>query len=153
MEGINRIPEEEIEASPIKLALAVDDEAGIRILNQRYLQSFGVVTQIASNGEEGLFMFDSLKELDMVISDNSMETTLKGRDMLKAMREKNSDVFLVLSSGDHFNEDVIAQMKADGINIVLKKPVTGEQLQSVLAAAGEWKAERSRLREEQENDV
>lgn len=110
--------------------LVVDDEeyalAGISDLLTRR----GHHVVLARNGAEGLKRFEESRP-DVVITDLRMPT-MDGQTMIRRLREKSPAVPIVVMTG-HASPEVEAQVLADGVLVVLRKPVRIDDLMHVLA--------------------
>ena len=90
----------------INKVLVIDDEEGIRMVAQRTLERAGLQVITASDGREGLKVFEETKdELSLVILDLTMPH-LNGEEALVEMRQINPDVPVILTSG--YNEQEIS---------------------------------------------
>jgi CheY-like chemotaxis protein len=90
----------------INKVLVIDDEEGIRMVAQRTLERAGLQVITASDGREGLKVFEETKdELSLVILDLTMPH-LSGEEVLVKMRQINPDVPVILTSG--YNEQEIS---------------------------------------------
>jgi DNA-binding NtrC family response regulator len=135
----------EVEPKSTMQVLVVDDDQNVRTLNSMYIKTVEKTNVLTANsGQAGLELFQNLGgKLDLVISDNTMPG-MKGEEMLGEIKKINPDVYAVLASGDADLEEKIESLLANGINIVLRKPTDGEQLEEVLKQARKWKEERER---------
>jgi phosphoserine phosphatase RsbU/P len=107
--------------------LAIDDENTItdNIKFVLELSDYEVIT--ASNGEEGLSLFNTFSnEIDAVITDMKMPK-LTGIDVLKAIRKAVPEMSVIILTGHGDMENAIIAMK-DGAFEYLRKPVNADEL-------------------------
>lgn len=113
--------------------LVVDDEEIIRQLLTEMLQEMGFRVLSASDGVEALEKYrNNWRAIDLVIMDFIMPR-LSGREAFLAMKEINSEVKVILSTGygrDGAVEDALGQ----GIVGFVQKPFRAEELADVLAS-------------------
>ncbi len=105
--------------------LVVDDDPGVQLLVRRALaaQGFGVI--MASNGAEGVRLFEQHRgELSLVLMDMTMPQ-MSGLEALKCIRALGSDVPALLSSGYSFETIAADSPKYSGY---LQKPYDVQQL-------------------------
>ncbi len=74
--------------------LVVDDQSGIRILLCEVLRKEGYEVFEAENGIEALKLFDE-KQPELVFLDMKIPG-MSGIEILKAMKERNSDIFVMM---------------------------------------------------------
>jgi CheY-like chemotaxis protein len=120
--------------------LVVDDEPVVRKLAANSLQRYGYTVITAENGREGLERFrELLPQLRLVLLDMTMPV-MSGEEALENMRQINSRIPIVMSSG--YNEvEAVARFAGKGISGFLQKPYTaatlGEKVRKVLREAEE----------------
>jgi DNA-binding response OmpR family regulator len=79
--------------------LLVEDDAGVRAMVQTVLTDFGYRVLIATNGEEGLAMFQAhADEIDLIISDVFMPK-MSGADMYERIRRHDPSARFLFISG------------------------------------------------------
>lgn len=89
----------------MKKILLVDDEANIRFIYSEELQDEGYSVIAASNGEEGLRLFED-ENPDLVILDIHMPD-INGIDVLRRMKTQNPAIPVILSSAfPEFKQDL-----------------------------------------------
>ncbi len=119
---------------PSGVVLLVDDEDAVRRIGTLMLENLGVKVVSVASGEEALRMLDSgVHDLRCVILDLMMPG-LSGADTLRAIREKdqNLPVLIVTGYGESEASDLLGELSATG---VLAKPFKMEQLKEALRAA------------------
>ncbi len=120
--------------------LIVDDEPALRDLIARVVESVDCHALQASNGAEGLSVFEAHhREIAVIISDVNMPV-MDGFAFIRAVRELAPAVKVILSSGSLAAEEqrVAASLR---VTAVLPKPYTAGQLaeciRSVISGGGE----------------
>ena len=103
--------------------LVVDDEAAVRNLATITLERAGLKPILASDGEEGLKLFQERQgEIDLVLLDLTMPG-MDGREVLERIRELDESIPVILSSG--FSEDQALNGIRKGTRTrFLRKPYT-----------------------------
>jgi len=101
--------------------MVVDDEEQVRTVAGWILEDAGFEVVMASDGREAVQLFERLGgAVDCVLLDLCMPE-LDGEETLRALREIESDVRVVLTSG--FTEDeMLRRIEGAGANAVLQKP-------------------------------
>lgn len=113
--------------------LIVDDEMLSRELLRSKLQRFGYLDiQEAANGEDALALLHA-RTPDLVIADIMM-AQMDGLELLKAIRQENTEILCVLISGYEIFNYAREAMKYH-VFYYLLKPTEDEELFSVLQAA------------------
>jgi PAS domain S-box-containing protein len=116
------------------VVLHVDDEDSVRRVGALMLERLGMKVIPAASGEEALSILDSdAHEFRCVILDLMMPG-LSGTDTLRAIRERDSDlpVLIVTGYGESDASDLLGGLSATGL---LAKPFTSKQLQQALRSA------------------
>ena len=116
------------------VVLLVDDEDAVRRIGSLMLERLGVKVVAVASGEEALRIMDSgAHDLRCVIL-NLMMPGLSGTDTLRAIREKNQSlpVLIVTGYGESDASELLGGLSATGL---LAKPFTSEQLEEALHAA------------------
>lgn len=112
------------------LILIVEDEDDIRILLERMLTIIGYTTISASNGKEGVSIFEERhNEIDLVILDMVMPE-MDGKDAFLQMKLINSDVNVIISSG--YTKDKYSEIMDLGISAILEKPYSINELSETI---------------------
>ncbi len=123
--------------------LLIDDEAGIRNLLALSLESDGYEVSTAANGEEGIEIFKS-KRPSIVLTDLKMPG-LDGIEVLKRVKELNSDTEVIVITGHGDMDLAIEALKLDASDF-LNKPIKDEALSVALKRAEERIAIRGKLK-------
>lgn len=121
---------EENKKDPVKEALpegggekilVVEDDETVRDLIKTLLETMGYSVKEASNGLEGLRIFESEGGFDLIITDMIMPE-VGGMELIREVRKKDPSVKVVVLSGypDIEDEEMIL---ADGVDRVIGKPI------------------------------
>ncbi len=119
---------------PSGVVLLVDDDDAVRRIGSLMLEGLGVKVVSVASGEDALRVLDGgIHDLRCVILDLMMPG-LSGTDTLRAIREKNQNlpVLIVTGYGESDANDLLGELSATGI---LVKPFTSEQLEAALREA------------------
>jgi PAS domain S-box-containing protein len=128
--------------------LLVDDEEGIRNVLKISLLDAGYSVVTAASVDEALVRFGE-KRPDIVLTDIKMPGRT-GIDLLKAVKEMDSNVEVIMLTGHGDLELAIRSLKLDATDF-LTKPVNDEVLGHALKRAAERIEMRRNLREYAEN--
>jgi len=119
-------PEESAQESNRSILL-VDDQDSIRELTQKILTGKGFKVDSASDGQQALDQFKSNPDkYDLIITDLSMPK-LSGTELTQKIRDMNSDVIIILSTGQLGVEDK-KEYGDIGVNGFIQKPWAVEEL-------------------------
>jgi signal transduction histidine kinase/CheY-like chemotaxis protein len=116
------------------VVMHVDDEDAVRRIGSLMLESLGVKVVSVASGEEALRIMDSgAHDLRCVILDLMMPG-LSGTDTLRAIREKNPSLPVLIATGygESDTTELLDGLSATGL---LAKPFTSKQLGEALRAA------------------
>jgi PAS domain S-box-containing protein len=114
-----------------ELVLVIDDEAPIRRMVQRILESYGFRVILAANGAEGVSQYARHHaEIDLVLTDMAMPV-MDGAATILALRAINPGVRIIASSG-RMSVDAAGDSGVAGIEHVVSKPYTAETLLSTI---------------------
>jgi two-component system, cell cycle sensor histidine kinase and response regulator CckA len=115
------------------MILLVDDEAPVREAVVDILQTLGLKTITAANGQEGLALFDQHhEEIAVVLLDMQMPI-MGGKETLEAIRQRNQTIPVILSSG--YSEAELSGQLTDEATSFLQKPYNMDRLIEVITAA------------------
>jgi PAS domain S-box-containing protein len=110
-----------------ELILVVDDEPAVRRLAETVLSRNGYRTLLAADGREGLSLYQQHRaDIKLVVSDLMMPQ-MDGPALIRGLRELPSDVKTIIITGLG-EENRISEAKAAGVDAILNKPFTAEQL-------------------------
>src|SRR5687768_9391959 len=112
--------------APLRKVLLVDDEPLVSSILQRTLEPAGFEVTLATNGEDGLRLFQS-GEWSLVITDR--EPKMNGAEMATAIRKIAPSVPILLITGTSG-----ASAPPGLFNLVVRKPFSPSQLLAQLAA-------------------
>ena len=114
--------------------LLIDDEKNIRLSVGEMLEQLQYSVLSASNGPEGVNIYEhNQQEIVLVLLDMIMPM-MNGYDTLLKLREINSEVKIVISSGYTKEKDMELLQEA-GINGFIRKPYRLEELSWILSGA------------------
>jgi PAS domain S-box-containing protein len=133
---------EEVTAIPEgrgEIILLVEDEDRVRHAGQQVLESLGYRVLTASNGREGLEVFQKAGEVDLVLTDMVMPE-MGGRELIQTMKRIAPDVKALVITGYTIREDMQV-LKDAGFADVVYKPldvgVLGGTIRRILDAETE----------------
>jgi CheY-like chemotaxis protein len=119
-------------ADPLRI-LAVDDEPMITRALHRLLRPAGHRVTVANSGEEAVDRLEQ-EQFDLMISDVGMGTGMTGWQLCDQVHRRWPHVRLVLATGWGAAIDM-SEARAKGIEAVLAKPFSADDLERVLRAA------------------
>lgn len=112
--------------------LVVDDEQVIRDLFKRFLEGNAYEVLLASNGSEGLRIFqENQNKIDLIILDMKMPGGMRGEEVLAQIRQK-SQVKVLVCSG-FFPPDQVAVLQQLGISGIINKPCSPGEFMHMVA--------------------
>ncbi|NQZ58615.1 MAG: response regulator [Lentisphaeraceae bacterium] len=116
--------------------LLVDDSRHMRLLQKDLLKSLDITDVLeAGSGEEALrILFKEAFKVDCVILDINMPG-LSGLDILKAIRERDNKISVIVCSGVS-DMDRVKEIIMAGANDYLLKPFVRHDLLARITAAG-----------------
>lgn len=109
-----------------KVALVVDDEPAIREVLKVYLSELGITVIAAESVEEARSNLSNF-HVDLILSDIAMPGGESGIDLLIWCRESRIVAPFILISG-YVTSDAVKDALAQGVQYVIHKPFTREQL-------------------------
>ncbi|WP_051309833.1 hybrid sensor histidine kinase/response regulator [Desulfogranum japonicum] len=114
--------------------LLVDDEEIMRIVGQQMLKELGYTVQLAESGEEAVqFIRDKGELIDVIIIDIIMPV-MDGKEAIKRIREINTDVKIILSSG-FAKKEQLSEIAHFDITGFLHKPYRMPELSKIMEEA------------------
>lgn len=122
--------------------LIVEDEEVARNFLKRAIDREGYETILATDGREGLNLFQSIKP-DIVITDLKMPET-SGMEVLHTIKEISPATEVILVTG-HGEYDTVVTALREGALDYLKKPIDLDELILSLGRARERIAEREKI--------
>jgi DNA-binding response OmpR family regulator len=111
------------------VVLVVDDEAGIRLTVQAFLERAGYQTAVAEDGKQALSLLDRTPP-DLILADFLMPG-LSGRRLLEQFRARAPTVPLIVMSGEPTPASVSAAAHVHAADYLCKPFVKGELLAMV----------------------
>lgn len=114
--------------------LLIDDDAQNRESLSTLLRGAGYPVKTAESGEEGLQMLKDYP-IDIVITD-LMLPGIDGLEILKRVKERSSDIIVILLTGYASTETAVSAMKNGAFDYV-SKPLNFEKLKLLLLKAQE----------------
>ena len=122
-----RAEDPETEWSGTGRILVVDDDAMVRTVARRLLESFGLTVIEATGGAEAITMFvDEAETIDGILLDLTMPD-VGGAQVFRAVRAIRPDVPVVLMSGYH-EDEASAAFDGQGLAGFVQKPFTPADL-------------------------
>jgi CheY-like chemotaxis protein len=110
-----------------ELILVVDDEPAVRRLAETVLARNGYRSVLAADGREGVALYEKHRdEIKLIVSDLMMPQ-MDGPAMVRTLREKQYPVKTIMITGLG-EENRISEAKGAGVDAILNKPFTAEQL-------------------------
>ncbi|MGH9842855.1 MAG: hybrid sensor histidine kinase/response regulator [Blastocatellia bacterium] len=117
-----------------ELIMVVDDEADIREVTSRTLESNGYRVVLAKDGREAVEIYRRRgKEIDIVLTDMVMPN-LDGPGTIRALKQLNPQIVVVATSGVR-TTGKLAEATQEGARSFLPKPYTADKLLAVIAEA------------------
>ncbi len=114
--------------------LYVEDDIGIQKTMSKYLKKLFLSVTLASDGKEGL-SFAKADKFDLIITDLSMPK-MNGSDMIKAIREFNTKVPIVITTA-HVDSDYLLEAIKAHVDGYIVKPFDYELLNGELYKVAE----------------
>jgi two-component system, cell cycle sensor histidine kinase and response regulator CckA len=115
-----------------ELILVVEDAETLRTALRDYLQMWGYHTLEAAHGEEALALLAEQGEpVSLILSDVVMPR-LGGINLFRKLREQGGQIPIILLTGHPLDEEMIAALRAEGLQAWLSKPPNMPQLAQVI---------------------
>lgn len=114
-----------------KRILVVDDDAYVRTLVVRILNSRGYLALPASDAWQAMDLLQQ-QEIDLIILDLRMPGPVDGEQLLFALRDQGNDVPVIVLSG--WVDDEISKAPPDCVHAVLKKPIHVDSFAGTVAS-------------------
>lgn len=121
-------------SATMRKILIVEDEAYIRELLLEELHELGYVVYTASNGLEGVALFEAGKgDFDAVVLDMNMPE-MNGLDAFRRIKQLRSDATVILTTG-YLEQPLFQTLLDEGIYRIVQKPYETQALCTVIAEA------------------
>jgi len=112
--------------------LIVDDESTLREVYATHLTEAGYQVQTAGGGKEAMDLI-ARSQFDLILTDISMPD-MDGLQLLRAVRERDLDIPVVLVTGNPRVETAVQALEQGALRYLMK-PITEEALRQVAADA------------------
>jgi len=112
-----------------RLVFVVDDDEGVRASTQALLEASGFAVRTFANAEE-LLATGTAKEAGCIVLDKHL-SGITGFELLEALRDQGlqTPAIIVTSNGTQLG----ARATRAGVSLVLRKPLSGDALESWLS--------------------
>ncbi len=133
-EDVSIRPEENDLPGGAERILLVEDDDRLRDRTRRALEALGYEVAIAANAADAMTAVGELEELDIVLSDVVMPGGQNGDDLARKIAAAYPELRIALMTGYAENSESLADLAAQGIEI-LHKPFTRRELAEMLRRA------------------
>jgi signal transduction histidine kinase/CheY-like chemotaxis protein len=113
-------------ASPAGWALVVDDDASVRDVIRRLLETRNWTVTSASDGESALRVLEGAPTLDLIVLDLTMPG-LSGAELVRAVRQRRPSTPLLIVSG-YSSDEIDSRAPEIVVEAFLPKPFSSESL-------------------------
>jgi PAS domain S-box-containing protein len=118
-----------------ELILVVDDEAPVRVVTRRMLETFGYRVALAGDGAEAVALYAELKDSIAAVITDMMMPVMDGPATIQALRKMRADVRIIAASGLHGRGSDAHASSIASVRHFLPKPYTAGELLSALKLA------------------
>jgi PAS domain S-box-containing protein len=115
-----------------ELILVVDDEAPVRLVTRRMLETFGYRVALASDGAEAVALYAKQKDEIAAVITDMMMPVMDGLATIRALRSMRPDVRIIAASGLHGRGSDPDMGPNASVRHFLPKPYTAETLLTAL---------------------
>lgn len=128
-----------VQAAPGKggRILVIDDEPSVGLILKEMLDEIGYSSELVTEGDAGLALYRAAsgvgKPFDAVVVDLRLNGRLSGLEVINLLREFDAGARIVASSG-YFGEAIESGYERRGIEALLGKPFTMDDIVRVLAS-------------------
>jgi len=105
----------------MKTILIVDDDTFTTEILMELLEDMGYLVSHAENGSAALKIFQSVDNIDLIITDIMMPNG-DGINLITEIKKKQPDIPVIAVSGV-FSEEFITRVDQSGADVFFKKPV------------------------------
>ena len=117
-----------------QLIMVVEDDMMLRTALTEYLEIWGYQTISAENGEEALqLLSETAKPVSLILSDVIMPR-MGGINLFRALQAQNNQIPIILLTGHPLEEEMIATLRNEGLQVWLPKPPNLNQLAQAIAS-------------------
>ena len=117
-----------------ELILVVEDDSTLRVALKDYLQMWGYQVLEAANGQEGLLVVQQQRErVSLIVSDVVMPR-MGGINLFRALQQQGTHIPIIFLTGHPLDEEMMAVLRAEGLQAWLPKPPDLGQLAQVIAS-------------------
>jgi CheY-like chemotaxis protein len=113
----------------------MDDDELIRMMVREILKTVGIEVLLAADGAEALRQYHAAKAagqpVDVIIMDLVIPQGLGGLETIRQLREIDSKIKVVVSSGYH-DACAVADFRSCGFDDKLAKPYSGTELKATI---------------------
>jgi CheY-like chemotaxis protein len=115
-----------------EVLLVVEDNKSLRLLTTRWLQRLGYKVLEAANGPEAMDIWNKEGQtVSMLVTDMVMPGGMSGLELAEQLRQKNSELKVIISSGYSLELNGTQQLKERGF-LYLAKPYEGPTLAAMV---------------------
>lgn len=114
--------------------LIIDDEENVRLLYQINLEKLGYNVITASNSTDALQIYNeslSNTPIEIVITDLSLPESIKGTEIASEIKKLNSDVKLIVSSGNTGAPEMLQHLDY-GFDASIEKTFNREKIKQTI---------------------
>lgn len=113
--------------------LVIDDETAIAVMLKKMIERAGHEVEIASNGNDGLLVFESFQP-DLLITDIVMPEK-EGLELILELRKKKEKLKIIaISGGGRFQyQGYLTSAKHLGADRVFQKPLDHKEFMNVIS--------------------
>jgi PAS domain S-box-containing protein len=118
-----------------ELILVVDDEAPVRQVTRRMLETFGYRVALAGDGAEAMALYAEQKDQIAAVITDMMMPVMDGPATIRALRRMRPDVRIIAASGVHARGNDAHASSIASVRHFLPKPYSAGELLAALQAA------------------
>jgi PAS domain S-box-containing protein len=115
-----------------ELILVVDDEAPVRFVTRRMLETYGYRVALAADGAEAVALYEKQKDDIAAVITDMMMPVMDGPATIRALRSMRPEVRIIASSGLHGRGNDSHSASIASVGHFLPKPYTAETLLTAL---------------------
>jgi CheY-like chemotaxis protein len=118
--------------APGRSVLLVEDDAEVRAVMRRFLESFRCVVNEAPSAEQALLAIGAGLDFELLLTDIALGPGMRGSELAARVQEQRPDVAVVLMSG-YSAELLEADSGSPPAWELLRKPCSREELGAAIA--------------------